>query len=168
MKARAGLLIAAALCLALGLMPITGPAQVAGPAASWDLSAATGALAADATGKGNDLQLTGVRPEQFMGRSFLRFGSRRYAQGPALGDGWQSLTLVAVVLQESDTGAYAGIICRDNYGGATGDVYGILTDPQGRWAGRLTTAAGQAGLSAPIRTGWHQLALTWDGTTARL
>ena len=152
----------------LAALPVLAQGTGAGPVASWELAAAAGEVAPDAAGNGNDLKLVGTQPEEFMGRGFLRFGSRRYAQGPALGDGWEALTLVAVVLQESDAGAYGGIICRDNYGGPTGDVFGILTDPQGNWAGRLSTTGGQAALIAPIQTGWHQLALTWDGSTARL
>ncbi len=103
-----------------------------------------------------------------MGRSFLRTGPQRYAVAPALGDGWEAMTLAIVVLQENDRGAYAGIACRDNYGGPTGDVFGILTDPQGNWTGRVATVAGQAGPTAPIETGWHHLALSYDGATARL
>lgn len=143
-------------------------AQDAGPVASWDVADVAGEALADGSGHGHDMTLAGAAPEEFMGRSFLRFGPNKYAEGPALGDGWQALTLVAIVLQESDAGAYGGIICRDNYGGPTGDVFGILTTPQGNWAGRLTTTAGGAGLTAPIRTGWHMLALTYDGAVARL
>ena len=144
------------------------PAQEAGPVASWDVADTAGETLADGSGHGHGLTLAGAVAEEFMGRSFLRFGPSKYAEGPALGDGWQALTLVAIVLQESDGGAYGGIICRDNYGGPDGDVFGILTDPQGNWAGRLSTTGGAATLTTPIRTGWHQLALTWDGATARL
>jgi hypothetical protein len=57
---------------------------------------------------------------------------------------------------------------RDNYGGPDGDAFGIITAPRDRWTARLATDEGQATLAAPIRTGWHALALTFDGATARL
>lgn len=138
------------------------------PVAAWDAADVAGEALADGSGNGHDLQLRGALVEELEGRAFLRTGPGQCAVGPALGDGWSALSLVAVILQERDAGAYAGIVSRDCYGGPTGDVFGLLTDPQGNWAGRLTTAAGQAGVTAPIATGWHQLALTWDGATARL
>lgn len=156
-----------ALLIMLLARPTLGPAAEL-PVASWDAAAIAGEVLADGSGNGHDLQLRGAAAEAFEGRAFLRTGPGQCAVGPALGDGWGALSLVAVILQERDAGAYAGIACRDNYGGPTGDVFGLLTDPQGNWAGRLTTTAGQAGVTAPIATGWHQLALTWDGATARL
>ncbi len=139
-----------------------------GLVASWDAAEIAGEVLPDGSGHGHDLQLRGATAEEFEGRVILRTGPGQCAVGPALGDGWSALSLVAVILQERDAGAYAGIACRDHYGGPTGDVFGLLTDPRGNWAGRLNTAAGQAGLTAPIEPGWHQLALTWDGATARL
>jgi len=109
--------------------------------------------------------VSGGSIEDYMGRTVLRTGPDVHAIGPALGDGWSALTLAAVVHHTDTQPAYAGIIARDNYGGPAGDVFGILTDPQGNWAGRLTTTAGQASVTAPATPGWHHLALTWDGTT---
>lgn len=155
--------------VALGGLPtLAQDAGAAGQVASWDVADVAGEVLTDASGHGHDLKLIGAAEEEFMGRSFLRFGVDKLAEGPALGDGWQALTLTAVVFQESDAGVYSGIICRDNYGGQTGDVFGILTDPQGNWTGRLATTSGSATLSAPIQTGWHMLALTYDGAMARL
>jgi len=153
---------------AIVLLAALAPAQDVGPVASWDVADVAGDALADGTGNGHDMTLAGAATEEFMGRSFLRFGPDKYAAGPTLGDGWQTLTLVATVMQESDKGAYGGIICRDMYGGPAGDVFGILTDPQGNWAGRLATTGGSAGLTAPMQIGWHQLALTYDGEMARL
>lgn len=156
--------------LALALLTTWAvPAQPAdGPVASWDVADVVGDVLADTSGHGHDLQLQGMAVEEVTGRAILRAGPGQCAVGPALGDGWSALSLVAIVLQERGVEAYAGIVCRDNYGGPTGDVFGLLTDPQGNWVGRLTTTEGQAGLTAPIVPGWHQLALTWDGTIARL
>ena len=156
--------------VALGGLPALaqGAGVAAGPVASWDVADVAGEVLTDASGHGHDLKLIGAAAEEFMGRAFLRFGADKCAEGPALGDGWDTLTLTAIVLQESDAGAYGGIVCRDMYGGPTGDAFGILTDPQGNWTGRLATTSGSAGLSAPIQTGWHMLALTYDGAMARL
>jgi len=159
--------VVAALLLALATLAAPVLAQD-GPVASWDVADLQGEAIADASGNGHALALHSAAAEEFMGRRFLRTGPQQYALGPALSDGWQALTLAVVVLQESDQQAYAGIACRDNYGGPAGDVFGLLTDPQGNWTGRVATAAGQAGVSAPLQTGWHQLALTYDGATARL
>lgn len=135
---------------------------------SWEVASIDGDTLVDLSGNGHDLKLHDTSVKEFMGRAFLRTGPRRYASGPALGDGWQSLTLTVVVLQERDPAAWTGIACRDNYGGAAGDVFGILSDPQGNWVGRLTTTDGQVGVIAPIETGWHHLAVTYDGAAVRL
>ncbi len=161
----AGTVLAALLAL---LLAASWALAQDGPVASWDVASIEGETLGDASGNGNDLALHGAAAGEFMGRVFLRTGRDCYAVGPALGDGWEALTLAVVVLQESDPGAYAGIACRDNYGGPAGDVFGLLTDPQGKWTARVATAAGQASLSAPIEVGWHQLALTYDGATVRL
>jgi len=166
-RASARLLLLNTLLAALALAPSMALAQD-GPVASWDVAGIAGEALADASGNGHDLALHGAAAEEFMGRAFLRTGPEQYAVAPALGDGWDALTLAVVVLQESDPGAYAGIACRDNYGGPAGDVFGLLTDPQGNWTGRVATAGGQANVTAPIEVGWHQLALTYDGAAARL
>lgn len=157
-----------ALCAVVALCVGLTTIAVADPVASWDIADLDGDTLADGSGNGHDLRLVGAAADEFMGRAYLRTGPRMYAVGPALGDGWDAFSLVVVALQERDEGAYTGIACRDNYGGPAGDVFGILTDPAGNWAGRVTTAAGQVGLTAPIRPGTHQLALTYDGAAARL
>jgi len=154
------------LTLLLALAPTIG--QDASLVAAWDAAQVTGGVISDHSGHGHDLTLVSATSAQFMGRSFLRFGRDGYAEGPPLGDGWPALTVLVVVLQERDEGAHGGIICRDQYGGSAGDVFAILTDPQGNWVGRVCTTGGQASLAAPLRSGWHQLALTYDGATARL
>lgn len=138
------------------------------PIASWAAESIEGTVVTDTSGNGHHLALKGDSVEQFMGRTLLRTGPGMYAVGPALGDGWPAFSLVAVVFQEQRGNLYAGIVCRDVYGGPDGDVFGIITDPQGNWVGRVTTDSGQTGVSAPIVPGWHQLALTYDGTAARL
>lgn len=139
-----------------------------GPIAAWDLTAADAGTIEDTLGHGNALRVSGASVETLMGRTMLRTGPDACAIGPALGDGWEQLTVVAVIHQQRPDGTYSGIIARDNYGGPEGDAFGIVTDPRGTWTGRVKTAAGQTSVSAPIETGWHQLALTYDGQTVRL
>ncbi|MGD9498240.1 MAG: LamG domain-containing protein [Armatimonadota bacterium] len=62
-----------------------------------------------------------------------------------------------------------GPLKRQREGGRrSGDVFGLLTDPQGNWVGRVATAAGQAAVTTPVEGGWHHLALGYDGATVRL
>lgn len=157
-----------ALCaLVLFSCGATAPADD-GPVAAWDVAHLDGDTLVDATGNGHDLAVVGATAEEFMGRAFLRTGTRRYAIGPPLGDGWPAFSLLAVVFQEQPAQGFAGIACRDAYGGPEGDVFGILTDPRGNWVGRVMTAAGQTAISTPAQTGWRHLALTYDGAEARL
>lgn len=145
---------------------VCAPAQA--PVAAWDLTVADGDVIADTTGGGHVLSLSGATIAQAMGRAFLQTGPDACAIGPPLGDGWDEMSLVAVVYQRRPDGTYAGIITRDNYGGPEGDAFGIVTDPQNNWVGRVRTAAGQATVTAPIESGWHALALTCDGAAVRL
>lgn len=153
--------------MALALFGGAAGAEYA-PAAAWDLTAGEDGVVADISGNDHALEVVGAEFEEVMGRRVLMTGPEAYAAGPVIGDGWEALTAIAIVYQQRPAEAYAGIVARDNYGGPTGDVFGILTDPNGNWTGRVYTEEGSAALSAPVRTGWHQLALTYDGAAARL
>lgn len=152
--------------LALALLLIAAQLSAAEPVASWD--AAADSPLADSSGSGHDLTPHGVTVEEYLGTPLLRTGTNQHAAAGSIGDGWEALTLHVVLLQEKAHGLYAGIIARDNYGGGEGDVFGLLTTPQDHWNARLRTSEGQITLGTPILTGWHHLALTWDGATARL
>ena len=157
------------LLCALGALTWVPPALGAeGPVASWAIEDLVDAVLADATGNGHDLKVVQAAGQEFMGRSFLRTGPGKYALGPALGDDWPALSLLAVVFHEQPEKAYAGIACRDAYGGAEGDVFGLLTDPDGNWIARVTTVGGQQTAATPAQAGWHHLALTYDGSLLRL
>ncbi len=168
MTTRTGHPSSSALCALFALTLTATVFSGNSPVASWAAESIDGTAVTDTTGNGHHLALKGASAEQFMGRLFLRTGPGKWAVGPALGDGWPAFSLVAVVFQELHESAYSGIVGRDMYGGPDGDVFGIITDPQGNWVGRVTTDSGQTGVSAPIVPGWHQLALTYDGTSARL
>lgn len=154
----------------ISALALLGASAVAedGLVARWDLAGVEEAAIADLSGNDHAFEVSGATVEEAMGRSFLRTGPDAYAIGPVLGDGWEALTLVAIVLQEHPPTAYSGIIARDDYGGPEGDVFSILTDPHGNWAGRVYTEEGRATLGTPAELGWHHLALTYDGAAARL
>lgn len=164
---RSHLLAAFILAIVLSLPGATG-ARAAGPVAAWDLTAISDGVIPDTSGNHHALRLSGGSVETFMGRAVLRTGTDVRVTGPALGDGWPSLSLIAVIDQPAVKPSYSGIVARDNYGGPAGDVFGILTDPGGNWTGRLTTTAGSATVRSPAGPGWHHLALTWDGAALRL
>jgi calcineurin-like phosphoesterase family protein len=152
----------------LAVLILSASSAFAEPVASWDLSALSDGRIADTSGNGHDLSVSGGGLQTLTGRRMLQAGPNVRVTGPALGDGWSALTLTAVIYQPLGAPAYAGIIARDNYGGPTGDVFALLTDPNGNWSGRVKTGEAQSGLLAPATPGWHHLALTWDGAVTRL
>ena len=157
-----------ALTLLITALLATAVASADGPVAAWDLAQVEDGWISDTSGNDHALEVVGATVEEAMGRRLLQTGPNSYAIGPTIGDGWEALTLVAVVLQARPATTYAGIVARDDYGGPDGDVFGILTDPRGNWTGRVYTDEGNAAVSAPAELGWHHLALTYDGTAARL
>ncbi|MFP4248611.1 MAG: metallophosphoesterase [Armatimonadota bacterium] len=150
------------------LLLAIAPAAAQDPVAAWDLGAITGDSIAELSGGEHSLEVFGASGGEAMGRGFVQTGPDAYAVGPALGDGWENLTLTAVVYQPRPSGKYAGIVARDNYGGSDGDAFGIICHQQDEWVGRVRTDAGQASVTCPIETGWHQLSLTYDGKVVRL
>ncbi|MBT3379737.1 MAG: hypothetical protein HN742_36550 [Lentisphaerae bacterium] len=87
---------------------------------------------------------------------------------PPIGDGWSALTVMADVFVENVRGNYQAIVCRDRWGGPTGDVFGLVISPDGTWTARVKTDKGQCALTTPATAGWHLVALTYDGTHLRL
>lgn len=152
------------LCLAAGGL-LTIPLRAADY--RWAAETAEGTTWAEAAGALPTAVLTG-RVTMADGRRVVRFEDRRptLLAGP-IGDGWPQLTVSTVVLLEA-TGGYQGVVCRDRFGGAAGDVFGLLLDPAGNWAARLTTATGAASVTAASTAGWHHLAATYDGARLRL
>lgn len=132
----------------------------AAPALEWD------AAAPDQT-PGVDLR--GATATQVEGRAVVRFEAKDAGlAAPALGDGWPTLTLAALVYVQQPKAGYQGILCRDPYGGPQGDVFSLLIDGDGAWTGRLVTTKGAVALTAPAEVGWRLLALSYDGTQASL
>jgi len=149
--------------LALGLLSVTPGA--AGVEYAWDAASAV-AQAWPAAAAGPALQASSeLTIAEDFGRQVVR-GSA-FCPEP-LGAGWSQLTLSVVLRVAKPAGTWQGIAGRDRPGGSAGDAWSLLLDPQGAWAGRLATAQGRASLSAPATAGWHQVALTYDGATARL
>ncbi len=153
------------LCLCLAAGGLLTPLRAADY--RWAAETAEGTTWAEAAGALPAAVLTGPVTTAD-GRRVVRFEDRRptLLAGP-LGDGWPRLTVSTVVLLEA-TGGYQGVVCRDRFGGAAGDVFGLLLDPAGNWAARLTTATGAASVIAASTAGWHHLALTYDGARLRL
>lgn len=142
----------------------------AGLVHAWDVAGLRGETIPDSAGNGPAVALRQVETGESLGRRFLRLpGADSSAEvRPAPGDGWPRLTLIAVVhLAQPDAG-YQGVVCRDQYGGDSGDVFGLLIDQRGNWCARLTTAAGTSRVAHPAAPGWHQVALVYTGADLTL
>ncbi|MCK5803279.1 MAG: metallophosphoesterase [Lentisphaeria bacterium] len=137
------------------------------PAGHWKVEAEAGQLAARLPGQ--DVASTKKGSAQaFENRSGWTPAQGAQYVAPAVGDGWTALTVVVDVFVANLRGNYQALVCRDRWGGPTGDVFGLVVTPDGRWMARVKTAAGQCALTAPATTGWHLLAMTYDATHARL
>lgn len=131
----------------------------------WEVGQATAEGWPATTG---EVALTPVKPLE-LADDFGRALVRGVAQSEQpLAAGWAQLTASIVLRTGPLTGGWQGIVGRDRPGGAEGDAWSLLLTPAGVWNGRLLTDQGQATLAAPATAGWHQLALTYDGQTARL
>ena len=86
----------------------------------------------------------------------------------AVGDGWEALSVVADVLVVPARGDYQAVVCRDRWGGPTGDVFGLVIAPDGTWQARVKTEAGFQTTAAPATPGWHHVVLTYDGASILL
>lgn len=86
----------------------------------------------------------------------------------AVGDGWDKISVLADVYVRTTTGNYQGVVCRDRWGGATGDVFALLITPKGKWMGRIRTSTGQCTVETEALPGWHLLALVYDGNSVQL
>ena len=86
----------------------------------------------------------------------------------APGDGWEALSVVADVFVARLEGNYQAVVCRDRWGGPTGDVFGLVIAPDGRWQARVKTEAGFQTAAAQATPGWHLVVLTYDGSAIRL
>ncbi len=136
--------------------------------AAWDAADLDGERWLDSAGD-RALTVTAGTADELLGHRLVRYGAGGRAElAEPLGDGWTALTVVAYLYLEQPRASWQGIVCRDRTGGAAGDVWSLLVDPDGRFGARATTAAGQVGVLAPATPGWHQVALTYDGASLAL
>lgn len=159
---RAGLLLALVLRVQL-LAQATAPT----PMGHWKVNAEAGQFTSCLSGQGVTNGGKGS-VETFENRPAWTPAQGVQCVAPALGDGWTTLTVMADVFVESLRGNYQAIVCRDRWGGPTGDVFGLVVAPNGMWMPRVKTDAGQCALVVPATPGWHLLAMTYDGNHLRL